>query len=123
ERNLGNSLLFRQLMLFTTFTPNSNSCAFDGSSKLYGVYYKTGTAYPNAGLGNKTCSNCATGVDVSESSIGLEGATTTGGVILSVGSDNAKIYLTGIHGQGYNPPVTGVPTPTGRQSWREIIPQ
>ncbi len=45
ERNLGEATLFADLLLFTTYAPSIDACAIEGSSWLYGLYYRTGTAY------------------------------------------------------------------------------
>lgn len=45
ERNLGQSVLLGQLLTFTTYQPSVDTCTFEGTSSLYGAYYKTGTAY------------------------------------------------------------------------------
>lgn len=45
ERNLGQASLLGDLLTFTTYVPSDDICSFEGESYLYGVYYKTGTAY------------------------------------------------------------------------------
>jgi len=52
ERSLSSSTLFKQLLLFTTYTPPlDNACVAEGDSSLFAVSFKTGTALPNLGLG------------------------------------------------------------------------
>lgn len=45
ERVLGQATVFGGLTNFVTFTPSSNPCSAEGSSKLYSLYYRTGTAW------------------------------------------------------------------------------
>ncbi|WP_081434478.1 pilus assembly protein [Desulfomicrobium baculatum] len=45
ERVVGQPTLFGGLTNFTTFTPSSDYCTAEGTSKLYALYYRTGTAW------------------------------------------------------------------------------
>jgi type IV pilus assembly protein PilY1 len=45
ERNLVQTAIFGDIVTFTTYVPDDDLCASEGNSYLYGVYYKTGTAY------------------------------------------------------------------------------
>jgi type IV pilus assembly protein PilY1 len=45
ERILGQPTLFGGLTNFTSFTPSNDLCSAEGSSKLYALYYRTGTAW------------------------------------------------------------------------------
>jgi Tfp pilus tip-associated adhesin PilY1 len=51
ERNLGQATVLGDITAFTTYTPNSDPCEYEGTSDLYTVYYKTGTAYPESVIG------------------------------------------------------------------------
>lgn len=51
ERNLGQATLFGELLTFTTYSPSSDVCSFEGESSLYAVYYKTGTAFYKSVIG------------------------------------------------------------------------
>lgn len=51
ERNLGQATLIGELLTFTTYTPSDDICSFEGESNLYGLYYKTGTAYYRSVIG------------------------------------------------------------------------
>ena len=51
ERNLGQASLLGELLTFTTYIPSDDICSFEGESNLYGVYYKTGTAYYESVIG------------------------------------------------------------------------
>lgn len=48
ERVLRNSTVFGGVAFTPSYTPNSDLCVGGGSSKLYALYYKTGTAHPDA---------------------------------------------------------------------------
>ncbi|WP_321413287.1 PilC/PilY family type IV pilus protein [uncultured Desulfobacter sp.] len=52
ERNLGQATLFGELLTFTTYIPSDDICSFEGTSNLYAVYYKTGTAYYLSAIGS-----------------------------------------------------------------------
>ena len=45
ERVVNKPAAFGGIALFPTFTPDSNLCLSGGNSRLYGLYYITGTAY------------------------------------------------------------------------------
>jgi type IV pilus assembly protein PilY1 len=51
ERNLGQATLLAELLTFTTYIPSDDICSFEGQSNLYGLYYKTGTAYFKSVIG------------------------------------------------------------------------
>lgn len=45
ERNLGQATILGDIVTFSTFIPNNDPCSYEGNSNIYGLYYKTGTAY------------------------------------------------------------------------------
>jgi type IV pilus assembly protein PilY1 len=45
ERNLGQATLLGGLLTFTTYQPFDDVCMTEGLANLYGVYYRTGTAW------------------------------------------------------------------------------
>lgn len=47
-RNTTNSVLFSSVLLTTVFQPSEDPCEGEGASRLYGLYYKTGTGYPDS---------------------------------------------------------------------------
>ena len=61
ERNLGQAAVLGDIVTFSTFVPNNDLCAYEGRSYLYGLYYKTGTAYWEGVL--KTDDNNGTGIN------------------------------------------------------------
>jgi type IV pilus assembly protein PilY1 len=60
ERNLGQAAVLGDIVTFSTFVPDNDLCAYEGRSYLYGLYYKTGTAYWEGVL--KTDDNNGTGI-------------------------------------------------------------
>jgi type IV pilus assembly protein PilY1 len=56
ERNLGQAALLGDVLNFTTFVPNTQTCSDEGASYLWAVYYKTGTAFSSQviGFGSRT---------------------------------------------------------------------
>jgi type IV pilus assembly protein PilY1 len=61
ERNLGQAAILGDIVIFSTFVPINDLCAYEGRSYLYGLYYKTGTGYWEGVL--KTDDNNGTGID------------------------------------------------------------
>lgn len=54
ERSIAPPRVIGGLALFTTFTPpTADICSFGGTSRLYGLYFTTGTAHPRAPLGQE----------------------------------------------------------------------
>jgi hypothetical protein len=45
ERNVGQATLLGGLVTFTTYQPFNDVCTAEGNAYLYGVYYRTGTAW------------------------------------------------------------------------------
>jgi len=50
ERVVNKPSVLGGISVFPTFTPNSSTCGFGGNSRIYAVYYQTGTAYRKAVL-------------------------------------------------------------------------
>ena len=51
ERNLGQATLLGEILTFTTYTPDTDPCAYEGVSDLYALHYKTGTAFAESIIG------------------------------------------------------------------------
>ncbi|MDA3835234.1 MAG: hypothetical protein PF495_17755 [Spirochaetales bacterium] len=57
-RSLSQSVLLGGINFSSVFQPSDNPCAGEGNSRLYGLYYKTGTAYANPAIfGTDTVDN------------------------------------------------------------------
>ncbi|MCX7760595.1 MAG: PilC/PilY family type IV pilus protein [Hydrogenothermaceae bacterium] len=50
EAVISQGIVFGSILDFLTFVPPNDICAFEGSSNLYALYYKSGTAYPNPAI-------------------------------------------------------------------------
>ena len=51
ERVLASPVVFAGIVYFPTFTPTNDICASSGTSYLYALYYKTGSAYTESIIG------------------------------------------------------------------------
>lgn len=51
ERNLGQATLLGDILIFSTYIPSEDPCVIEGTSKLYSLYYRTGTAYKKSVFG------------------------------------------------------------------------
>lgn len=49
-RSLGQSALLGGILFTSVFQPSADPCSGEGYSRLYGLYYKTGTAYPSPAI-------------------------------------------------------------------------
>jgi type IV pilus assembly protein PilY1 len=98
ERNLTSSLVLGGAVLFTTFVPSGDICEYGGSGNLYALFYRTGTAYTRAFLGD-TLGNNRVMVSVG-SGFPSEPA-------LYVSADQTKVFIQ--VGGGIVSPETGIP--------------
>lgn len=117
-RNTSAAVFFSQLTIFSSFTPTTTNdiCNVLGNSSLHIVYGRTGTAYPNVGLGNVPCLGCIIGdPDETLSSIDV-GAGQAAETIIHRGTAITNLGTGAISTES----VTGVPIQTGRQSWQEL---
>ena len=86
ERIVNKPALFGGITLFPAFTPSSDVCGYGGSSRLYAVYYETGTAYKKRVVGtpaeNATVIQDSTSLgEGMSSSIGIHAGNEDGGSI------------------------------------------
>ena len=117
-RNTSAATFYSQLTIFSSFTPGATNdiCNVLGSSSLHIVYGRTGTAYPNVGLGNEPCTLCPIG-DPEETISSIDvGAGQAAETILHRGTAITNLGTGAISTEA----VSGVPIKTGRQSWQEI---
>ncbi|MBT7629954.1 MAG: hypothetical protein HN597_09660, partial [Desulfobacula sp.] len=117
ERNLGQPTLLGGLTTFTTYQPYENICLLEGLANLYGLYFKTGTAWHEAVFN----SGASEGVDpkvISRKEIGKGLATTPN---LHVGkADGAKAIVqtsTGAIVEIEQPTLPLQESKTGKASW------
>lgn len=124
ERNLGQAAVLGELVTFTTYVPDNDLCASEGESYLYGVHYKTGTAYYEGTLLAKSSDdadgdgvNDSTNKVTSKINIG-KGYSTTANLFVGEG-DGSKAFIQTSTGailslEQQNPGVTK----SGKISWR-----
>ncbi len=67
ERVIAKPTVIGGNVLFTTFTPKTDLCSYGGTSSLYSLYYKTGTAYKESTLETPTDAQLAAGHTVAKS--------------------------------------------------------
>jgi type IV pilus assembly protein PilY1 len=115
ERNLGQGSLLGDLVTFTTYTPTADVCDFRGTSSLYLLYYKTGTAYykPVAGTDSQTDEVIKT-LDLGE------GMTTTPNLFSQDGTNETTAFVQSSTGAIITIDETNPGTTTsGKISWQE----
>lgn len=66
ERVLNKALVLGGAVLFPTFMPTQDPCGFGGFSKLYAIFYETGTAFNEPLLGEEPNGEYKTSVDLGE---------------------------------------------------------
>jgi len=54
ERVLAKPIVFGGVVLFSTFTPTSDVCGFQGEGRLYATYFETGSAYNKSVIGTES---------------------------------------------------------------------
>ena len=118
ERNLGQGTLLGEILTFTTYTPNSDPCEFEGFSNLYALHYKTGTAFsePIIGFGDD---DLGTKKEVAKMLSLGKGLTLTPNIHVGR-EEGSKAFIQTSTGaieviQQLNPGVTK----SGKASWRE----
>jgi type IV pilus assembly protein PilY1 len=111
ERALSRAVIVGGVVLFASFTPDSDICAMLGTSSIYALYYETGTAYSKpilGALGNTSLRSTSLG----------QGMPTT--VSVSIGKDKTKGFTTTSLGAITEVEVDLVtPVRSGPASWRE----
>jgi type IV pilus assembly protein PilY1 len=115
ERNVTDSINFGGFQLFTTYMPSGDACTAEGEGFIYALDEKTGTAYPDLGLGGTpiTAAKKSLGVGLPSEVTLFENLGGTRPIIqMSTGEIVDKFEIK------KKPPP---PYSTGRQSWREIF--
>jgi len=117
ERNLGQPTLLGGLTTFTTYQPYENICLLEGLAALYGLYFKTGTAWHEA-VFNPGASQGADPKVISRKEIGRGLATTPN---LHIGkADGAKAIVqtsTGAIVEIEQPTLPLQDSKSGKASW------
>lgn len=118
-RNLTASIQVSSILFFTDYTPAADECDVEGSSKLYGVDYKTGIADPSATFGSDS-SIQNNSVDWAPDSISLGEGLASDPTIHTSSKGGTSVITTKSTAETSSTGVTLPPGATGRQSWREI---
>jgi Tfp pilus tip-associated adhesin PilY1 len=122
ERSFTNAQYFLGFLLATSYEPSADICTPEGSSYLHALYYKTGTAFPDAGLGNSNTDFNASSEPKTLEKIVLGQGVASDVIIVSDGSSGQEAVAatnlsTGVlTANPISPPVSQ----SGRQSWIEI---
>lgn len=115
ERALSGSAYLGGLIFFTSYRPPLDICTAVGEGRLYGLYYKTGTKHPTAGLKvTTTAFSSPSGDYVPFVDLGQVQAFTP--IVIK-----DKLLITKDDGSFEMPPTDLIVPLEGRQSWREII--
>lgn len=131
ERSFTNPLFFRGFIVSTSYQPDADICTPEGNSYLYATYYKTGTAYPDAGLGNsltntnvngnyQTNSFVDLGTGMASSAISLSGDSDNGVQQTRSNGGNKGVVTQDSQGEINKNDIEDISVPSGRQSWIEI---
>ncbi len=112
ERNIGQATLYGGLLTFTSFKPTADICEAGGTSSLWALYYKTGTAHYSAVLGTD-----GSGQALTNMSLGSGLATSPS--IQTGRSEGSNVYVQSSTGKitkiEQENPLT---TKSGLRSWR-----
>ncbi len=140
ERSLSSPARIAKNLLFTSYTPSSDSCSPEGTSAFWAVNYLTGTGSPYAAIGTSTVVNAAgayAAVRTVDLGLGLtstplihrgsgQSSSGNGGTALfnssgsTGGGGNAGVLLSGSTGGINEGTLTLEGVTGGRQSWREL---
>lgn len=127
-RNLTSAALIRSVLLYTDYTPATNACQPEGTSNLYAVNFKTGTAFPHGVFGFTTVSggdaSSSGNTSRSNKTFNLGDGLASNPVVHqgdSYESNTAKVVIQQSTGAIETPTVALPPSVGGRQSWRQIL--
>ena len=106
-------------ILFTSYTPPSDSCSIDGTSDLYAVHYQTGTATPDGVLDRIYVNNLDVQRSIKSVSLGVGYASSP---VVHQGSTGKLSAVT----QGAGGSIDSINidyrfSTRGRQSWWQIF--
>jgi len=84
ERVLASPVVFGGIVYFPTFIPTNDICASSGTSYLYALYYKTGTAYSDPILGTGATPKVSLGEGLAFGGVAHIGSGSDGGKPLKI---------------------------------------
>ncbi|MCL1979663.1 MAG: PilC/PilY family type IV pilus protein, partial [Proteobacteria bacterium] len=109
------SVLAGGILFTTVYQPSQDQCAGEGSSRLYGLNYTTGTAHPRYGLGTYV----ENGKSYSASFVELGSGLASAPVFLATGANTGKIITQTNAGIDLGDVTTPNPVGSGWAGWRE----
>ena len=119
-RVVTNSVLAGGMLFTTAYQPSNDKCAGDGFSRLYGLYYKTGTAHPIYGLMNIIVVG---GKKVNSSYVDLGAGFASAPVVVFNNADVTSGDFTIVYQKdgmpGSVPGGGPLPVRSGMESWRQ----
>ena len=120
SRSLTRATFWRDFVLFTSYTPPTDTCTPEGYSDLYALYGGTGTAHPTAGLnlfGTQLNAGVGDKLPSTYLSVGIASEITTYDTLKGtkpiIQMSTGEIVDTG--------ELSGLGIGEGRQSWRELL--
>ena len=117
-RNITHSAKVRNVLFFTEYTPATSTCQPEGSSRLFGLDYRTGTALPHVVFDTDTTVT-NNGGELSNPEIDLGRGMASAPVIRVTTNKEAAIFTQKGAGVQSDKASLGS-TVTGRQTWRQI---
>jgi Tfp pilus tip-associated adhesin PilY1 len=120
-RNITSSVLYSSALLTTVFQPSEDPCEGEGASRLYGLYYKTGTGYASSSiLGSTTETVNGTTKYLTTTYINL-GSGNASAPTLSTSSsgDSMTVYTQLSTGATVQTDINPITVSTGRSSWTD----
>lgn len=122
ERSVVSSLLTQSILIFPTYTPNSNTCSPEGTSSLYAFDFTTGTPFPHGAFGfNSSITNGT--ATLANASVSLGQGLTTAATRFkgrNTGTDTGKVVYGTSTGTLDSVDVNLLPNISGRRSWRQL---
>ena len=116
ERNIGQGTLYAGLLTFSSFSPAEDICEAGGRSRLWALYYKSGTAYYSGVLSVEDTDDG----ELAKANIDLGSGMASSPSIQTGRSDGSNVYIQSSTGkiikiEQDNP----FATKSGLKSWRD----
>ncbi len=119
ERNISRGATANNVLFFTTYTPSTNSCLPEGTSELYGVDVRTGTAIPFEvfAVGDDPISSEG---NIVERSLELGQGLASAPIVIH-NSGGTTVFTSKSTTEQLNKDVRTTGIGNERQSWRQLI--
>ncbi len=119
ERSISPGATANNVLFFTTYTPSINSCLPEGTSELYGVDVRTGTAIPFEVFAVDDDPDSSEG-NIVESSLELGQGLASAPIVIH-NSGGTTVFTSKSTTEQLNKVVRTSGVDNGRQSWRQLI--